>query len=294
MPISYSYSNDIFLTFGDSITQYGMNPAISGWVATLAFEYTRKLDVVHRGLSGYNTRWAKKILPNLLPKTKSYQSNTPPKVEIDRSSFDSVIKSELGNHSPARIKLMTIFFGANDASDPTFFQHVPLEEYTSNLEYMINLIYDPSSEYYSPETKIILITPPTLNDDMWDKTLKSAGYSGKNRSNVITKQYADACIEIGNKFSIPVVNLWQAFTDTAESLKNKTDQTSFPPGCTTDTSSSIFGYDQLLIDGLHPNAKGNTLISELVLETINSHYPELSPSNLVELLPSWAEIPDLL
>lgn len=46
------------VTFGDSITQMGFDVAIMGWVASLAFRYSRRMDVINRGLSGYNTRWA--------------------------------------------------------------------------------------------------------------------------------------------------------------------------------------------------------------------------------------------
>ncbi|CAI9572942.1 unnamed protein product, partial [Staurois parvus] len=47
--------------FGDSITQFAFEA--NGWGATLADKLVRKCDVLNRGLSGYNTRWAKLILP---------------------------------------------------------------------------------------------------------------------------------------------------------------------------------------------------------------------------------------
>jgi lysophospholipase L1-like esterase len=61
-------------------------------------------DVVLRGLSGYNTRWALKVLPRAME-----------------------------GADPAAV---TVFFGANDASLPDqvqAHQHVPLQEYQSNL-----------------------------------------------------------------------------------------------------------------------------------------------------------------
>lgn len=48
----------------------------------------RKCDVVNRGLSGYNTRWAKLILPRLIAKSAGAESTVA----------------------------VTIFFGANDSS----------------------------------------------------------------------------------------------------------------------------------------------------------------------------------
>ena len=47
---------DTILLFGDSITQWGWQP--QGFAQRLANAYTRKLDVINRGLSGYNTDWA--------------------------------------------------------------------------------------------------------------------------------------------------------------------------------------------------------------------------------------------
>lgn len=64
-------------------------------------------DVVLRGLSGYNTRWALKVLPRAM-----------------EGAADA---------DPAAV---TVFFGANDASLPDqvqAHQNVPLEEYQTNL-----------------------------------------------------------------------------------------------------------------------------------------------------------------
>lgn len=46
----------------------------------------RKCDVVNRGLSGYNTRWAKIVLPRVIPSAVSH------------------------------IAAVTVFFGANDCA----------------------------------------------------------------------------------------------------------------------------------------------------------------------------------
>ncbi|RLW12161.1 hypothetical protein DV515_00000720 [Chloebia gouldiae] len=74
------------LLFGDSITEYSFQE--NGWGAYLAERLVRKCDVVNRGISGYNTRWAKLILPRLI---------------TENTSADS-------------IAAVTIFFGANDSA----------------------------------------------------------------------------------------------------------------------------------------------------------------------------------
>lgn len=53
---------DQFLLFGDSITQFSFNPHELGWGASLADSYARKLDVVNRGYSGYNTEMCKHLI----------------------------------------------------------------------------------------------------------------------------------------------------------------------------------------------------------------------------------------
>ena len=69
---------------GDSITQGSFST--SGFGAYISNVYARRLDVLNRGFSGYNTRWAKKYASKIFP----------PKT--------------------TKASLITIFFGANDAS----------------------------------------------------------------------------------------------------------------------------------------------------------------------------------
>lgn len=86
--------------FGDSITQHGFSSE-DGWVAGMADWWTCRIDVLNRGFSGYNTKWALKMV-------------------------DSVVISE-------RPDLVFVFFGANDAVDPSEMQHVSLQTYRSNM-----------------------------------------------------------------------------------------------------------------------------------------------------------------
>jgi lysophospholipase L1-like esterase len=131
--------------FGDSITEQSF--ASGGWGAALTDRFARQVravrappwpgpgsgtiergrgldvansdlavsglfgqaDVVLRGLSGYNTRWALKVLPRAMEGAAGAGAD------------------------PAAV---TVFFGANDATLPDqvqAHQHVPLQEYQSNL-----------------------------------------------------------------------------------------------------------------------------------------------------------------
>ena len=79
---------DWFLLFGDSLIQQAfgdttfLGPALSE-------AYIRRLDVINRGFSGYNTTQALAILPKFVPSPEQ-----------------------------SRVRFMLIFFGANDARLP--------------------------------------------------------------------------------------------------------------------------------------------------------------------------------
>lgn len=116
--------------------------------------------MVLRGLSGYNTRWALKVLPRAMEGAAG--------VGVD----------------PAAV---TVFFGANDASLPDqvqAHQHVPLKEYQSNLRAIcayfkvklwaylgfgclglvahLSVAWVLRSQERWPSTAVILITPPPI------------------------------------------------------------------------------------------------------------------------------------
>jgi lysophospholipase L1-like esterase len=63
-------------------------------------------------VAGYNTRWAKLLLPRLFP------------LPVENSEH--------------RHLFVTCFFGANDASIPGERQHVPLDEFETNLEHIVD------------------------------------------------------------------------------------------------------------------------------------------------------------
>lgn len=75
-----------------------------------------QVDVVLRGYSGYNTRWALKVLDRVFPASEGGDGGTAPVA-------------------------VTVFFGANDASLPdrySAFQHVPIHEFKHNLRSIVS------------------------------------------------------------------------------------------------------------------------------------------------------------
>jgi lysophospholipase L1-like esterase len=117
------------ILFGDSITQSGFSGGggssapSAGWVSLLSSAYARRADVLNRGFSGYNTRHALEVLSSVFV-----------------SSDTSVQRNANGDD---RVLMVTVFFGANDASlpgDREHCQHVPIDEYEHNMRKIVKTI----------------------------------------------------------------------------------------------------------------------------------------------------------
>lgn len=126
-----------FILFGDSITQqcFSQENGVGVFGPALSNAYVRRLDIINRGFSGYNTSQALQVLPEVMPQ-----------------------------RSQARVRLMAIFFGANDARLPNTpggpDQHVPLEQYKSNLR---KIATHQCIQAHSV-IRIILVTPPPVDE----------------------------------------------------------------------------------------------------------------------------------
>uniref|UniRef100_A0AAA9SDL8 Isoamyl acetate-hydrolyzing esterase 1 homolog n=1 Tax=Bos taurus TaxID=9913 RepID=A0AAA9SDL8_BOVIN len=173
------------LLFGDSITQFSFQQG--GWGASLADMLVRKCDVLNRGFSGYNTRWAKIILPRLVRKG---------------SGLDSPVA-------------VTIFFGANDSAlkDENPKQHVPLEEFVANLRSMVRYLRSVDV----PEGRLILITPPPLCEAAWAQECLQQGCK-LNRLNSVVGEYARACLQVAQDCGADALDLWSLMQKDGQQL----------------------------------------------------------------------------
>ncbi|XP_074847346.1 isoamyl acetate-hydrolyzing esterase 1 homolog isoform X3 [Carettochelys insculpta] len=162
------------LLFGDSITEFSFQD--NGWGVFLAQKLVR-CDVLNRGLSGYNTRWANIVLPRLISKS---------------SNAESIIA-------------VTIFFGANDSAlkDVNPNQHIPLKEYADNLKSMVQYL----KSIDITEDRIILITPPPLYEPAWEKECLAKGIK-LNRLNSTTGEYAKVGVQVARDCGTEVLDLW--------------------------------------------------------------------------------------
>ena len=129
--------------------------------------------------SGYNTNQALKIVDAVVP---------DPSVSI--------------------VRFLVIFFGANDAclKGAPGSQHVPLEQYKRNLE---SLITHPKVSKQQP--RIILVTPPPINEYACEENDRTKGYFEPRRSAKHTQEYAIAAKEIGKAQGVAVLDLFQVF-----------------------------------------------------------------------------------
>ena len=168
---------DQIILFGDSITQASENQEKGfGFAPALRDDYIRRVDVVNRGFSGYTSQLALKVLPQFMP-----------------------------DPSQANVRMMTLFFGANDATVPGNAQHVPLADYVACLEAMV--LFRSWNSWPSHRRK---------PEDRTSNTFR--------RKPVVTVTYATSCSsrKIATSSFIPVL---------MRLLANATRSTIQPPAC---------------------------------------------------------------
>ncbi|KAG6919961.1 hypothetical protein DXG01_013310 [Tephrocybe rancida] len=234
---------DVLMLFGDSITQGAWTPGLLGHGEQLTHVYARKMDVLNRGLSGYNTDWATPVLKKALA-TRQEQEYVP------------------------KVRLLTIWFGANDACLPPSPQYVPLKKFASNLRDWVDLVHSPKSEYYSPDTRIILITPSPVNTYQRRADLESREPPRLlDRDFETTRRYAEAVKDVAREKGVACTDVWTAFWEAAG--KNEP------------------ALEKFMYDGLHPNAEGYKVTYDALVETIKQSYPEVHFDSLPETFPPW-------
>jgi lysophospholipase L1-like esterase len=238
------------MLFGDSLTQRSWE--LGGLGARLADAYVRKLDVVNRGYDGYNSEWAIPVFEKVFAK-----------------------KSER-EHAPD-VPLLIIWLGANDAVVPGENQHVPLEKFVINMKHLIALVRSPESEYYSPDTRILLINPPPVNTYQRGDFLASANIRDKERDREfeVTRLYAEAVIELAREEGVPVTDVWTLLWEAA----GKDER----------------ALGEYLLDGVHLNAKGYKFVYSAVSKSIKEAYPETHHDVLPYVIPqrttlSWWQL----
>ncbi|CAG9464101.1 unnamed protein product [Pedinophyceae sp. YPF-701] len=162
------------ICFGDSITQFGFRP--NGWLCLLAERYERFADVINRGYSGYNTRWALPLAPLAFPRASGAHAAPP--------------------------ALSVIMLGANDAALPDGTaapQAVPLDEYKANLGAIVECAVAAGGP-------VVLLTPPPVDTERRRADSESTP-KREDRSDAAAAAYGKAVLEVGAGAGVPVVDV---------------------------------------------------------------------------------------
>ena len=196
--------------------------------------------MLSRGYSGYNTRHALDVLPSVLADCGA------------------------GSAGSSRVLFYTLWFGANDAALPGTRQHVPVEEYASNLKKIVEMIRashkgsddsdgdgDGSSDGASPP--IILITPPPVYQPWWEDFCKTYGRDKSDRTNDASRQYGLAMKSIGDELKCATLDTWKLL------------------------GGDVPGFEKHLTDGLHLSEEGNKAIYEGLMALVEDKIPHLAP-----------------
>ncbi|EGX52107.1 hypothetical protein AOL_s00043g497 [Orbilia oligospora ATCC 24927] len=255
--------------FGDSITEgeYLIShcPAPRIWHydsgyslgAVLTEKFSRRIQVLERGFSGYNSSNARVVVDDVIP---------PAGGAID-------------------LKLLLVFFGANDAVLPpdqqivseeqaqkgvmVVSQHVDIEEYKVHLRAIAQ-----HKNVKDHGAKVVLVTPPPICEH---KILP-----WKDRRSAVAKQYAEAAISVAEETGVEVLKLWHVFMEEAGWKEGEPllGEIGVP-------KSEKLG--ELLSDGLHLTPKGYKLYFESLVKLLENKLPDIY--NHKRIFPNWGEAP---
>jgi len=172
------------ILLGDSQTQRAWEDG--GWAQKLADHFSRRVDLINRGFSGYNTRMVHTILPDILSRDQW-----------------------------SRAAIVCIFLGSNDASlpDTNPDQAVPVEEFGDNLLKIISFILNQGVT----KDRIILVSPPPVLPQVFtDHLNQNPGPLLQNfKSSELTKAMAEECGAVAARLAVSFVDLFSHLVNPA-------------------------------------------------------------------------------
>lgn len=224
----------------------------------MAQAYSRKLDVLNRGFGGYNSEWALPIFDEIFKPS----STSPSGVESNSTS----------------VRLVTIWFGANDACLPVGPTHLPIEKYSANLKHYVDSLLNPKSAYYQPNAHVLLITPPPIckaqRDEHKLQYLPQNRWQDRTLAN--TALYKDAVLSVVQEARAN--NLFARIENKARKSKvavvNVFDRILEEAGSEDDEDLRPF-----FTDGLHLTEKGYAIVFEEVMKVVKAEFAGLDPED---------------
>lgn len=246
--------HDKILLFGDSITQWSFDPTVDGWVASLSHAYVRKIDVINRGYSGYNSRWCRHILPLILRTLKPCSPG-----------------SALNDGS---LQLVILFLGANDCVLEEFnqLQSVPLNEYVQNISEMLSTV-----KSTHPNARVLLLTPPPCHEGLWRQS-RLAKSKPMDRTVESAKLYRDELLkwfsssDYGGSPNHHILDVWETFFASTSGEYSESE-------CLN-----------LLVDGVHLTLEGNRRLYAAIANSIASKWPLLNPETFPTQIAWWDKV----
>ncbi|QPH01297.1 hypothetical protein C2857_005496 [Epichloe festucae Fl1] len=245
--------------FGDSLLQQSvyLQDGFS-LQAVLQSRFIRRLDVVNRGFSGWNTANAVKYLPEIFPEP------TP---------------------SGPKLKYLIILFGANDAvlPLPTSSQHVPIEQYKENLT---KIITHPHIKQHRP--KILLVTPPPVDEIKVTRLNLAEGHASALRTSATTAAYSEKAREVARENpGVVLIDLWTAVMDKAMSMAPQ-DWKPGSPWLGSPENGQQGGLDSLLPDGLHLSGSAYKIFYDEIKSHVGEEWTDLPDEDKTGyLFPDW-------
>ncbi|KAG0687689.1 hypothetical protein C6P40_001993 [Pichia californica] len=260
--MSYTDYNT-FLMFGDSITEFAFNqfPDPLSDVPQFALGpalqniYARKLQVLHRGFSGYTSRDALPLIKSIL-----------------KEEFDKQPESK-------KIKIAYVFFGTNDARHKGLStdnnEHIALDVYLKNMELVVN-------EFTQRKIPLIIITTGYHDQNMWNKShpqdLLTKDYRSNENNllyqNEIIARFADR--KIDNVFVLPLYSEMEKWAKSVNSEKILVHN----------------DYSELLSDGIHLSGQGYKVLFNSLMDIINQNIKSMSPQFLSYKFPHHSVLDD--
>ena len=131
---------------------------------------------------------------------------------------------------------------------------MPVEEYTSNIKNMVELIRAAHNDDASTQVPpIVLITPPPIFSPKWEEFCKKYGRDKSDRTNEASRQYGLAMQSVGKELKCETLDTWTLLGGDAQ------------------------GYERYLTDGLHLSEEGNKTIYEGLMKLVEDTIPNLAP-----------------
>ncbi|KAG6504266.1 hypothetical protein ZIOFF_036597 [Zingiber officinale] len=185
----------VFVLFGSSIVQYSFSNG--GWGAILADVYARKADILLRGYLGWNSRRAVQVVEEVFPK-------------VPCEAFPKIQNTSVIGEPDAAVQpsLVIVNFGGNDSmgSDPSGLgPHVPLPEYVENMRKIATHL-----KSLSEKTRIIFLTPPPVNQEMFRGSQIGPLLTRLVRTNELLQMYSEACIKLCKEMDIKFIDMFNA------------------------------------------------------------------------------------